>query len=496
MQFPVKRGAPVNQKTACAILPLFDGRPLQGATLQFDTATGGQIAQFVKSGNAAGTLGRTAFVHDLNATDAACALLVGCGKRGEFGAKQLRSALAAAADALGNTGIRNAIAYFAHESVAGVDAYYAARVSVETFRAKLYRFDELKSKPEPRPGFSRLGLSAPDRDAAHELRRGAADGAAIAAGVDLARDLGNRPANICTPAHLSSVAREIANDYENFEIEVVDELEMQRLGMGALLSVTHGAEEPAQLIVLNYRGDPNGAQPVALCGKGITFDTGGISIKPAAKLDEMKYDMCGAAGVLGTMKALGELKAPINVVAVVPACENMPGSRATRPGDIVRSMSGQTIEILNTDAEGRLILADALTYAKRFEPRYVIDIATLTGACVVALGKLYTGLFTNDDDLSEQLLDAGRRSLDPAWRMPADAEYGESMKSNFADFANLGARYAGASSAAHFLSRFADPEGWAHLDIAGTAWLADAAKGATGRPVPLLVDFLLHLRDR
>lgn len=493
MQFPVKRGAPVSQKTACAILPVFDGRPFQGVALEFDTAAGGQIGRFVKSGNASGTLGRTAFVHDLNGSDADCALLVGCGKRGDFGAKQLRSALAAAANTLGKTSIRNAIAYFAHEDVADVDDYYTARLSVETFSAKLYRFDELKSKPGPRPEFSRLGLSAPDSAAARELRRGAADGAAIAAGVDLARDLGNRPANICTPAHLASVALEIANDYENFEIEVIDELEMQKLGMGSLLSVTHGAEEPAQLIVLNYQGAANGAQPVALCGKGITFDTGGISIKPGAKLDEMKFDMCGAAGVLGTMKALGELKAPINVVALVPACENMPGSRATRPGDIVRSMSGQTIEILNTDAEGRLILADALTYARRFEPSHVIDVATLTGACVVALGKVYTGLFTNDEELAARLLDAGRRSLDVAWRLPADDEYGEGMKSNFADFANLGSRYGGASSAAHFLSRFADRKGWAHLDIAGTAWLEGNKKGATGRPVPLLVDFLLHL---
>ncbi len=493
MQFPVKRGAPVSQKSACAILPLFDGGPLQGVTLDFDTATAGRIAQFVKSGNASGTLGRTAFIHDLNGTDADCALLVGCAERDEFGAKQLRTALGAAAVALGKTGIGNAIAYFAHERVAGVDAYYSARLSVETFSSKLYRFDELKSKPGPRPKFSRLGLSAPDSDAARKLRRGAADGAAIAAGVELARDLGNRPANICTPAHLAGVAREIANNYEDFEIEVIDELEMQKLGMGSLLSVTHGAEEPAQLIVLNYRGAPNGAQPVALCGKGITFDTGGISIKPGAKMDEMKFDMCGAASVLGTMKALGELNAPVNVVALVPACENMPGGRATRPGDIVRSMSGQTIEILNTDAEGRLILADALTYAKRFEPSHVIDIATLTGACVMALGKVYTGLFTNDEELAVRLLDAGRRSLDPAWRLPADDEYGESMKSNFADFANLGARYAGASSAAHFLSRFADRKGWAHLDIAGTAWLEGERKGATGRPVPLLVDFLLNL---
>ncbi len=496
MQFPVKRGAPASQKTACAVLPLFDASPLQGVTRDLDAASGGQISRFVKSGHAAGKLGRTAFVHDLEGTEAQSALLVGCGKSGDFGAKQLRSALAAAARALGNTGIRDAIAYFAHDTARGVDAYYTARASVESFRSKAYRFDELKSKRDPKRKLARLGLSAPDAAAGRELRRGADHGAAIAAGVDLARDLGNRPANVCTPSHLADVARTIASDYENFGIDVLDEAEMERLGMGSLLSVTHGAEEPARLIVLDYRGGPNDSAPVALCGKGITFDTGGISIKPAAKLDEMKFDMCGAAGVLGTMKALGELKAPINVVGVVPACENMPGSRATRPGDIVTSMSGQTIEILNTDAEGRLILADALTYAKRFDPRYIIDIATLTGACVVALGKVHTGLFTNDDELAAQLLDAGSRSRDTAWRLPVDDEYGKSMKSNFADFANLGSRWGGASSAAHFLSRFAERKGWAHLDIAGTAWLGDAAKGATGRPVPLLMDFLLNLRTQ
>ena len=493
MQFPVKRGAPASQKTACAILPLFENGPLQGVTREFDTATDAQIARFVKSGNAGGAVGRTALVYGLNGTAAASALLVGCGNSDDFGAKQLRSALSAAAEALRNTGMRDAISFLAYADAAGVNAYYAARISVETFRSRLYRFDELKSRSDARIKLERLGLPAPDAEAARESRRGAADGAAIAAGVNLARDLGNRPANVCTPTHLASVAQAIANDYDNFEIEILAEPEIERLGMGALLSVTHGAEEPARLIVLNYRGAPEGTAPIALCGKGITFDTGGISIKPAAKLDEMKFDMCGAAGVLGTMKSLGELQAAINVVAVIPACENMPGSRATRPGDIVTSMSGQTIEVLNTDAEGRLILADALTYAKRFKPRYVLDVATLTGACVVALGRLYTGLFTNDDDLAARLLAAGQRSLDKAWRMPADDEYGEAMKSNFADVANIGSRDGGASSAAHFLSRFADGTGWAHLDIAGTAWLSGASKGATGRPVPLLVDFLLNV---
>jgi leucyl aminopeptidase len=262
--------------------------------------------------------------------------------------------------------------------------------------------------------------------------------------------------------------------------------------MGALLSVTQGAEEPPRLIVLHYRGAGAKQAPIALCGKGVTFDTGGISIKPAAKMDEMKFDMCGAAGVLGAMSAIGELQPEINVVALIPACENMPSGRATRPGDIVKSLSGQTVEIINTDAEGRLILCDAITYAKRFKPRCIVDVATLTGACVVALGHVYAGLFCNDEPLAKELLAASDRSLDLAWRMPVHDDYGDTLRSNFADFANSGTRDGGASIGANFLSRFVDGLPWAHLDIAGVAWRASANKGATGRPVPLLVDFLLN----
>jgi leucyl aminopeptidase len=318
-------------------------------------------------------------------------------------------------------------------------------------------------------------------------------GLAIADGMDLARDLGNRPPNVCTPSHLAETARDIAKSYKNFKVKVLTEREIKKLGMGALWSVTQGAEEPVRFIELSYSGGQRDAAPVVLCGKGVTFDTGGISLKPPPKMDEMKFDMCGAAGVLGAMKSLGEMQAPINVVALIPACENMPSGRATRPGDIVTSLSGKTIEILNTDAEGRLILCDALTYAKRFEPRYVVDVATLTGACVIALGPLYTGVFSNDDALADALVAAGQRSLDAAWHMPADDEYGESLKSNFADFANAGSREGGASVAAQFLSRFVEGMAWAHLDIAGVAWHANSNKGATGRPVPLLVDFLLAL---
>jgi leucyl aminopeptidase len=290
---------------------------------------------------------------------------------------------------------------------------------------------------------------------------------------------------------MADVAREIGKSSNKLTVKILSEREIKRLGMGAFLSVAQAADEPARLIVMEYKGAPKSSAPVAICGKGITFDTGGISLKPPPKMDEMKFDMCGAASVLGAMASIAQLEPKCNVVAIIPACENMPGGNATRPGDIVKSMSGQTIEILNTDAEGRLILSDALTYAQTFKPRCVIDVATLTGACVIALGGVYTGLFSPDDELKEALLAAGTRALDEAWPLPVDEEYGESLSSNFADFANAGSRDGGASIAAQFLSRFVNGVPWAHLDIAGVAWRQNAAKGATGRPVGLLVDFLL-----
>ena len=397
--------------------------------------------------------------------------------------------------ALRGGGVKEAVSYLAYDPPVSLPAQAAARATVEAARATAYRFDELKSRKDPAGRLTRLGIGLPSGSAG-DARRGIKVGTAVANGADLARDLGNRPPNVCTPSHLAAVAKDLAKRHKRMEAKVLDEREMERLGMGALLSVARGAHEPARLIVLEYRGGPQRAAPVVLCGKGITFDTGGISIKPAPKMDEMKFDMCGAASVLGTMAALGELQPACNVVAIVPSCENMPGGEATRPGDIVKSMSGQTVEILNTDAEGRLILCDAITYARRYKPRYLIDVATLTGACVVALGHVYAGLFSNDEDLARALLAAGERSLDLAWHMPVNEEYGESLRSNFADFANSGTREGGASVAANFLSRFVDGLRWAHLDIAGVAWRSNSNKGATGRPVPLLVDFLLDLADR
>jgi leucyl aminopeptidase len=316
-------------------------------------------------------------------------------------------------------------------------------------------------------------------------------GQGIAAGVALARECANRPANHCTPSVLAAEARKLGKAAHT-KVQVLDRKDVEKLGMGSFLAVAKGSDEPLKFIVLRYQGAAKSEAPVVLVGKGITFDTGGISLKPGAEMDEMKFDMGGAASVLGTFRALADLRPKLNVVGLIPACENMPSGRSVKPGDVVTSMSGQTIEILNTDAEGRLILCDALTYAERFKPAAVVDIATLTGACVIALGHHRTGLFTPDDGLAAELMTAGELSLDPAWRMPVDDEYDEGLKSNFADMANIAGRPGGAVTAAMFLKRFTAKYPWAHLDIAGTAWKSGAAKGATGRPVPLLTHFLLE----
>ena len=375
------------------------------------------------------------------------------------------------------------------------DGLSQARLLVQLAREQVYKFGarhaQFKTKPvEKASQLKKLTIAANAKNA-KGLQQAVLEGQAIASGMDLTKDLGNLPPNICTPTYLAQTAKKLGKDF-GFKVEVLGRKEIEALKMGAFLAVTQGAVTPPQFIVIRHNGGPVKEAPTVLVGKGITFDTGGISLKPGEGMDEMKYDMCGAASVLGTMRAIGELKLKRNVIGVIPTCENMPSAHATRPGDVVTSMSGQTIEILNTDAEGRLILCDALTYVERFKPAAVIDIATLTGACVIALGAVHSGLFSDDDALAESLLSAGRQSQDTVWRMPLDLAYQEQLKSNFADMANIGGRPAGSVTAACFLSRFTSAYPWAHLDIAGTAWRSGAAKGATGRPVPLLTEYLLR----
>lgn len=493
MEFFVSTSAPSRQRTDCAIVGVYDKGILTETAQAFDRKIGGRISRLVKRGDLRGKAGDTVLLTDVDGAACERLLIVGLGARDGFKRKQFRKALASALNALSRTGAKDAVSYLGLEEIGDADSYSLARATVEVVGNSQYRIPDHKTaNKRPKSTLARFGIAVNSRADRTNAERGLAHGQGIVAGMSLMRDLANHPANVCTPTYLSNAAKALARDYRTIRVRVLSEAECRRLKMGSFLSVTNGTEEPARLIVLEYYGAERKESPTVLVGKGVTFDTGGISLKPPANMDEMKFDMSGAASVLGTLKAVAELELPINVVGVVPACENMPSGRATKPGDIVKSMSGQTIEVLNTDAEGRLILCDAITYARRYDPDVVIDVATLTGACVIALGNHYSGLFSNDDALSGALKAAGERADDRAWPMPIGEEYTEQLKSNFADFANVGGREGGAITAACFLSKFTDGLRWAHLDIAGTAYVGGSQKGSTGRPVPLLVDYLLN----
>ena len=492
MEFHATTAPAGAQRTGCAVVGVYDGGELSAAAQALDAAAGGLIGRVVRRGDFPGKAGETLPIADLGGGKVERALLVGLGPRKDYSRKALRRAAGAAAEWLKKSGARDAVLYIAGEQPAGVDAYHAARLSALAVASVFYRIPDLKSgKKPPAPKLARLGIAINERGEAALARRGLAEAEGIARGMALSRDLANLPANVCTPTYLATRARGLAKSHRTLRVRILEARDLKRLGMGSFLSVTQGSEQPPKLIVLEYRGGKPGQAPVALVGKGVTFDTGGISLKQPPGMDEMKFDMSGAASVFGAIEAVASMKARVNVVGIVPACENMPSGRATKPGDVFTSMSGKTIEVLNTDAEGRLILCDAITYARRYKPRAVVDIATLTGACVIALGAHYTGLFSPDIELRRELEHAGERTDDPAWPMPVAEEYAELLKSNFADLANVAGREGGAVTAACFLWKFADGLRWAHLDIAGTAYLTGARKGSTGRPVPLLVDWLL-----
>jgi leucyl aminopeptidase len=492
MRFYAVSGSAAQQRTDCAIVGLYESGALSAAAAQLDAALGGRIERLVKRRDARGKAGEVLLL-DVEGGPCERVLLVGLGKKESFGRRQYKKALLAAAAALAKTGSTDAVSHLSSEPVAETDAYYRGRLAAESIGHALYRVPAIRSARRPPPAALRsFGIAVAHKDQKPDAERGLEHGRGIAAGASLTRDLANLPANVCTPTHLAKQARELARQYRSVSAEVLDEPALRRLKMGAFLSVTAGTDEPARLIVLRYRGGATREAPVVLVGKGVTFDSGGISLKQPIAMDEMKFDMTGAASVLGAIKAAAELGLPLNLVGVVPACENMPSGRATKPGDVVRSMSGQTIEVINTDAEGRLILCDALTYARRFKPALVVDIATLTGACVIALGAHTTAVMSNEDDLAAELAAAGRRAEDRAWHMPMAEEYHDQLKSNFADFTNSCGREGGAITAACFLAKFTEGLRWAHLDIAGTAYQIGAHKGSTGRPVPLLMDFLIH----
>lgn len=373
------------------------------------------------------------------------------------------------------------------ELVSDVDAAFIESLVVQV-QSVSYEYDFTKAQKSKKVKVAIKFVGAEVK----VLKEGLQRGLAIASGVELAKELGNRPANLMTPIDLADAAKKISKDCKRIAVKILEPKDVAKLKMGAFAAVAKGSTEPLRFIIMEYKGAAVSQGPIVLVGKGITFDSGGISLKPGAGMDEMKFDMCGAASVLGVFAALGQLQPSINVVGLIACCENMPSGSAVKPGDVVTSMSGQTIEVLNTDAEGRLVLCDALTYAERYKPEAVIDIATLTGACVIALGRVNSGLFGNDEDLQEEIYAAGQRSGDLCWKMPLHEEYEDLLKSNFADMANIGGREAGAITAAQFLGKFAGKYRWAHLDIAGTANLSGSKKGATGRPVSLLMDFLLH----
>ncbi len=492
MEFTAKSGNPEKQRTACVVVGVFEPRRLSAAAERLDEVSGGFISNLIRRGDMEGKIGQTLLLH--NAPNTLCdrVLLVGCGRERDLHDAQYRQIMTTTVTQLNDIGAMEAVCYLTELHVKGRDSHWNIRQAVEVMEDALYSFDNFKSKKDTtRRPLRKIVLTVNSRRNLADSEKAVAEGYAIAQGVKLTKDLGNMPGNICTPSYLAAQAQTLDKEYDNILSEVLNQDELEQLEMGSFLSVAKGSRQPPKLIVMNYRGGDAADKPVVFVGKGITFDAGGISLKPGAAMDEMKYDMCGAASVFGVMKAAAELKLPINVIGVVPACENLPDGAANKPGDIVTSMSGQTIEILNTAAEGRLVLCDALTYSERFKPEVVIDIATLTGACIVALGRHPSAVLGNHPPLVHDLENAGKSSGDRVWELPLWEEYQDQLKSPFADMANIGGRDAGTITAACFLSRFTKKFHWAHLDIAGTAWKSGEKKGGTGRPVPLLTQYLL-----
>ncbi|WP_320151982.1 leucyl aminopeptidase [uncultured Tolumonas sp.] len=492
MEFGVKSGSPEKQRSACIVVGVFEPRRLSAVAEQLDRVSDGYLSSLLRRGDLEGKTGQMLLLHQVPGVLSERVLLVGCGKERELDERQFKQIIQKTISTLNETGSMEAVCFLTELHVKGRDAYWKVRQAVETAQNSLYTFDQFKTnKAELRRPLRKLVFNVATRRELSIGEKAIAHGLAVSNGMKICRDVANMPPNICTPAYLASQARRLADSSQYITTKVIGEQQMAELGMNAYLAVARGSSNEAMMSVMEYKGHPD-AKPLVFVGKGLTFDSGGISIKPADGMDEMKYDMGGAASVLGTMTALAELKPPINVIGVLAGAENMPDGKAYRPGDILTSMSGQTIEVLNTDAEGRLVLCDVLTYVERFEPESVIDIATLTGACVIALGSHASGLMSNHNPLAHELLNASELSGDKAWRLPLWDEYQEQIESPFADMVNTGGRPAGAITAGAFLSRFTKKYNWAHLDIAGTAWKSGKEKGSTGRPVPLLTQFLLN----
>jgi leucyl aminopeptidase len=495
MEYFVKSGNPEKQRVACVIVGIYDRRSPTAAAEVIDQESRGQIASVMRRGDMDGKLGSIVMLHNVTGVFADRVMLVGLGKERNFNEAAFRKVNAAAAKALRQTGAIDAVSYLTDLEIKGRDCHWNVQQAALVTEDEYYRFDDCRGEQAraelPSYKLERLSFDVPRRSDLPAGERGLAEATAISSGTRVTKNLANLPGNLCTPTYMAEQAHKLSQIYP-IKVKVLEEADMQKLGMGALLSVSAGSHQPAKLIVLEYHGGAKGEKPVALVGKGLTFDAGGISIKSAGKMDEMKFDMCGGATVLGAFVAAAELKLPINLVGVVPSTENLLGDKASKPGDIVTSMAGITIEVLNTDAEGRLILCDALTYVeKTYEPAVCIDMATLTGACIVALGTVPSGLFSNTSPLARALTSAGEQIGDRVWELPLWPDYDDNIKSEFADIANIATKGEGGGAiiGATFLHRFAKKMKWAHLDIAGTAWIG---KKATGRPVPLITQYLLN----
>ncbi|WOH37212.1 leucyl aminopeptidase [Thalassotalea fonticola] len=493
MEFSVKSGSPEKQRSACIVVGVYEPRRLSAVAEQLDEISGGYISNLLRRGDLEGKSGQMLLLHQVPNILSERVLLVGCGKERELDERQYRQIISKTISTLNETGSMEAVCFLSELHVKGRDTYWKVRQAVEATQDCLYSFNSLKTrKEEARRPLRKIVFNVPTRRELPMGERAISHGLGIAAGITVCKDVANLPPNICNPAYLAKQAEELATNNDKVSTHVVNEAEMESLGMGSYLAVGRGSVNESLMSVITYNGAGDDSKPIVLVGKGLTFDSGGISLKPGEAMDEMKYDMGGAAGVLGAMNSLVQLDLPINVIGVLAGCENMPDANAYRPGDVLTTMSGQTVEVLNTDAEGRLVLCDALTYVERFEPELVVDVATLTGACVIALGAHATGLLSSHNPLAHELLNASDQSGDRAWRLPLWDDYADQLDSPFADFTNLGGRAAGTITAAVFLSKFTKKYHWAHLDIAGTAWRSGANKGSTGRPVSMLTQFLLN----
>ncbi|HRX88716.1 MAG TPA: leucyl aminopeptidase [Steroidobacteraceae bacterium] len=497
MQFQTWKNKVTDVAADCLIIGSYEDGALTPHAASVDAASGERLSRLIKRGDFNGKLAMTFMLPEPDGVKAPRVLVVGLGPKAGYSRKAWRKAVAAAMLHAGRTQSKSVALALPRPTARELDDQVFGRVVAELAGAALYKINDLKTAKKPKPPqLDTILLESAKAAASKKIHAGFDEGVALAAGAVAMRNLANLPGNVCTPSYLAKQAEALAKRYKSITTKVLGLEEIKREKMGCFLAVTQGSDEPPRFIVMQHKHPRAKKAPLVLVGKGITFDTGGISLKDPPTMDEMKFDMSGAAAVMGAFTTLGELNLPLNVVGLIPTCENMPSGRAIKPGDIVTSASGQTVEILNTDAEGRLILCDALHYARRFEPAAVIDLATLTGAIVVALGTHHTGVFSNDDALAHDLVKSGVRADDRAWHMPLTEEYGEQLKSNFADFANVAGRDGGSITAAAFLGKFTKDLKWAHMDIAGTAYAGGNNKGSTGRPIALLTDFLVRRAAR